>query len=61
MLAEMVREGYGKKRMTRETQLSYNTVKTYLTRMAAETTVNGGDVDAEDEGAAPRVRRRVDL
>lgn len=32
----MIGEGYGKKRMSRETELSYNTVKAYLTRMEAE-------------------------
>lgn len=36
ILQSMIEEGYGKKRMSRETQLSYNTVKHYLTRMEAK-------------------------
>jgi DNA invertase Pin-like site-specific DNA recombinase len=36
VLKEMIGEGYCKKRMSRETELSYNTVKAYLTRMEAE-------------------------
>ena len=36
VLESMVADGYGKKRMSRETQLSYNTVKSYLQRMEAE-------------------------
>ena len=36
VLESMVADGYGKKRMSRETQLSYNTVKSYLVRMEAE-------------------------
>lgn len=35
VLESMVADGYGKKRMSRETQLSYNTVKTYLKKMEA--------------------------
>ena len=35
-LQKMIAEGYGKKRMSRETELSYNTVKAYLARMEAE-------------------------
>ncbi len=36
-LVAMREDGYGMKRMSRETQLSYNTVKKYLERMDAET------------------------
>ena len=36
VLQKMIEEGYGKKRMSRETKLSYNTVKAYLARMDAE-------------------------
>jgi DNA invertase Pin-like site-specific DNA recombinase len=35
MLELMIAKDYGKKRMSRETGLSYNTVKTYLARMEA--------------------------
>ena len=35
VLESMVADGYGKKRMARETGLSYNTVKSYLTRLGA--------------------------
>ena len=35
-LGSMLAKGYGKKHMSRETELSYNTVKTYLARMEAE-------------------------
>lgn len=36
VLAEMLEKDFGKKRMARETGLSYNTVKTYLQRMETE-------------------------
>jgi transposase len=38
----MIEEGYGKKRLSRETGLSYNTVKTYLARMEAEASAGPG-------------------
>lgn len=37
VLAEMLEKDFGKKRMARETGLSYNTVKSYLSRMEADT------------------------
>lgn len=37
VLQEMLEKDFGKKRMSRETGLSYNTVKSYLARMEAET------------------------
>lgn len=37
-LESMISDGYGKKRMSRETGLAYNTVKSYLKRMEAENT-----------------------
>ena len=37
VLVEMLKKDFGKKRMSRETGLSYNTVKSYLQRMGAET------------------------
>lgn len=36
LLEEMLEKDFGKKRISRETGLSYNTVKTYLQRMEAE-------------------------
>lgn len=36
VLESMIENGYGKKRMSRETGLSYNTIKSYLQRMEAE-------------------------
>lgn len=36
VLEGMVADGYAKKRMSRETQLSYNTIKSYLQRMESE-------------------------
>ena len=33
----MIEEGYGMERMSRETGLSYNTVKSYLARIAEDT------------------------
>ena len=36
VLREMIEKGYGKKRISRETPLSYNTVKNYLARMESE-------------------------
>ena len=36
VLEAMIEDDYGKKRMSRETGLSYNTIKSYLARMEAE-------------------------
>lgn len=36
VLQEMIEKDFGKKRMSRETGLSYNTIKSYLKRMEAE-------------------------
>ena len=46
VLEGMRSEGYGIKRMSRETQLSYNTVKKYLERMDAETADGGNPARA---------------
>ena len=45
-LAAMREDGYGKKRMSRETRLSYNTVVKYLARLDAE---NAGDPERATE------------
>ncbi len=41
VLEGMLEEGYGKKKMSRETGLSYNTVKKYLARMDAGSAAKG--------------------
>lgn len=46
-LDRMVGEGYGKKRMARETGLSYNTVKSYLARLNTDSAGGGGGSHAE--------------
>lgn len=43
VLTEMVQKGYAKKRMSRETGLSNNTVKSYLKRMGVEPADDGKD------------------
>lgn len=43
VLESMLADGYGKKRITRETGLSYNTVKSYLQRMEARSAEGGAD------------------
>lgn len=42
ILEEMLEKDFGKKRMARETGLSYNTVKSYLSRMEAESPAGDG-------------------
>ena len=42
-LGSMAADGYGKKRMSRETGLSYNTIIKYLGRMDAEASADGGN------------------
>ena len=42
VLREMLEKDFGKKRMSRETGLSYNTVKTYLKRMEVESGKTNG-------------------
>lgn len=54
-LESMIEEDYGKKRMSRETGLSYNTIKSYLKRMEGETT--GGIVG---DGVLPTALTRKD-
>lgn len=46
-LQRMVDEGFGKKKMSRETGLSYNTVKSYLTRLDAGASTGSGGSPAE--------------
>lgn len=51
--------GYVKKRMSRETGLSYNTIKSYLVRMAVEASdarrTLPGDLHNQGESASPRL------
>lgn len=46
LLESMLADGYGKKRISRETQLSYNTVKSYLARMDIERGSKAAQFDA---------------
>ena len=57
-LEAMRTDGYGKKRMSRETRLSYNTVKKYLERMDAE--ASDGEVGNPDSGRSPAVAQGLE-